>query len=188
MLYLMPCPLHEYSAVVAKPLIPLPVLRKHPEDFIIEFLRVVHLLEVTKLMNNDCVYDFRRRQHQKTIKVQIAFAAAAAPFCFLFSYCNSAGFNSYERRVVSHSSRYVFLRPCGEPGNILFAEKPCPDRPLLFPFQSFHSLLDPAFCRSNGPLDFSGACSLGRTNQHPVCSHFDADCSASAAFDCIGNI
>ena len=66
------------AAVLFEPAVPFFIFRKDPEDFVIEAGGVVHFLQVAELMDHNAVQDFRGRQHQEAVEIQVAGCAAAA--------------------------------------------------------------------------------------------------------------
>ena len=55
------------------------IIRQDLRHFCPECGRVIHMLPVTQLMDDDIVQNFRRCQYQKTVEIEVSFAAAAAP-------------------------------------------------------------------------------------------------------------
>jgi hypothetical protein len=58
-------------------------------------------------MHHHAVDDFRRREHQQAVEVQVAFRAAASPPCFLGTDGDSAGLYAEQRRVIRDALRNV---------------------------------------------------------------------------------
>ena len=105
---------HDGTAMVLEPAVPFVVLGEDAEDFIIKPLRMVHLLQMAELVNDDAVDHLDRGQHQQAVKAQVPFRTAAAPAAFLGADGDPARAGADKGSVNSDPLGNVLLRSPGK--------------------------------------------------------------------------
>ena len=133
---------------------------------------MVHFLAMAKLMNHHAVDHFGRRQHQKTVEIQITFAAATAPFGSLVPYCDSTIGDADLRGVVFYSFWYDLQSLICKSPDFIHAQRFDRIRFLLLLFNLVKVLFDPVLMLEYKHIDL-GISGLQRgSDDKPLCIHF----------------
>lgn len=97
-------PPHQTGAFCLEPFFPAFVVGDHFGNLCPEAGRMVHFFSVAEFMYDHIIQNFGRREHQKTVKIEIAFCGTAPPACPLISDRDPAVFYTYNRGKEGHAA------------------------------------------------------------------------------------
>ena len=97
--------MHDFFSVSLQPFSAVFVVGKYAFHFRPEVGGVVHFQSVAKLVDDHIIYDFRRCEHQQTVKIQVASATAASPAGLLVSDRDSSVIYADLFRIKGNSLR-----------------------------------------------------------------------------------
>ncbi len=174
-------PHHKLRSVLLQPRVVFIVVRVHPEHVTVESVGMIHFEQMTQLMDNYAVDDFRRGEHQQAVEVQVAFGAAASPSCLLMADGDPAGPDPEERCVVCDARGDIRPRLLGKVPYVRRGEKTLFPRPISGLLMQGKLLIDPASVLGNDPLDLAPTSAEWGLYQKPVVGDLKADGFSFAA-------